>query len=188
MLLALLVRRDGDFNLHRGCLVAFLVVKVNGVFHRDEMDEILGTLAGTYHREFPKLPFETEHVADYYVDRVKRNMHIVLCFSPVGEKFRQRALSFPGLIAGCTIDWFHSWPREALVAVGQHVLADFPPCQLGEPQMAASCVQAVASMHNRVVEVCKLFMQQYRRSYHVTPKSYLFFLSGCKEVSLPSLG
>lgn len=36
--------------------------------------------------------------------------------SPVGAKFARRAQQFPGLINGCTIDWFLPWPEEALTS------------------------------------------------------------------------
>ena len=50
----------------------------------------------------------------YFIERVRANLHLSLCFSPVGVKFRNRAQAFPGLINGCTIDWFLPWPEQAL--------------------------------------------------------------------------
>ena len=34
--------------------------------------------------------------------------------SPVGEGFRRRIRTFPGLVNCTTIDWFLPWPEEAL--------------------------------------------------------------------------
>ncbi len=37
--------------------------------------------------------------------QVRRNMHIVLSFSPVGDSFRERLRKFPSLVNCTTIDW-----------------------------------------------------------------------------------
>lgn len=37
--------------------------------------------------------------------------------SPIGEAFRRRCRMFPSLVNCCTIDWFESWPPEALYSV-----------------------------------------------------------------------
>ena len=37
--------------------------------------------------------------------QVRRNLHVVLCFSPVGDKFRVRARQFPALVNCTNFDW-----------------------------------------------------------------------------------
>lgn len=49
----------------------------------------------------------------------------MLCFSPVGQKFRDRARKFPALFNECTIDWFLPWPEEALVSVAETFIKNF---------------------------------------------------------------
>ena len=47
-----------------------------------------------------------------HVMQVRCNLHVVLCFSPVGEKFQVRARQFPALVSCLTYDHFHTWPQE----------------------------------------------------------------------------
>lgn len=63
---------------------------------------------------------------DHSVLQVRRYLHVVLCFSPVGDKFRIRARQFPALVNCTQLDWFHGWPHEALLSVAQRFLADVP--------------------------------------------------------------
>ena len=41
-----------------------------------------------------------------FIERVRRNLHVVLAFSHIGDAFRARIRMFPSLINCCTIDWF----------------------------------------------------------------------------------
>ena len=60
----------------------------------------------------------------YFISRVRKNLHMCLCFSPVGESFRSRSRKFPALVNCSVIDWFHSWPEDALLSVANKFLAD----------------------------------------------------------------
>ena len=52
----------------------------------------------------------------------RRNLHVVLAFSPVGDAFRTRVRKFPALVNCTVIDWFQPWPHEALFSVGMCAL------------------------------------------------------------------
>ena len=54
-----------------------------------------------------------------YLGQVRRNIHMVIAMSPLGEIFRARLRKFPSLVNCCTIDWFSEWPEEALLGVGR---------------------------------------------------------------------
>ena len=54
-----------------------------------------------------------------YLARVKRNIHIVIGMSPIGDAFFTRLRMFPSLVNCCTIDWFTEWPEEAVEGVGR---------------------------------------------------------------------
>jgi dynein heavy chain len=58
----------------------------------------------------------------FFFERVRRNVRTVMCFSPVGNTFRTRCRRFPSLINCSSIDWFHAWPRDALVSVAASFL------------------------------------------------------------------
>ncbi|VDO04030.1 unnamed protein product [Rodentolepis nana] len=155
--------------------------EVAGLFARDEMNEILGDLVQPMRREFPRLPPTNENLQDYYLLRVTRNLHVCLCFSPIGQKFRTRSLRFTSLISGCTMDWFQSWPKEALVAVSKHFLEDFDIVSRSEATPVKSAlVNIMGTFHDRVSIACQDYFQKMRRQTYVTPKSYLSFLASYK--------
>lgn len=49
-------------------------------------------------------------ITNFFLDKMRRNMKVILCHSPVGETMRVRSRKFPGIINATSIDWFHSWP------------------------------------------------------------------------------
>ncbi|KAH0518122.1 Dynein heavy chain 8, axonemal [Microtus ochrogaster] len=154
--------------------------EISNLFAREEMDEITQGLVSVMKRELPRHPPTFDNLYEYFITRSRKNLHVVLCFSPVGEKFRARSLKFPGLISGCTMDWFSRWPKEALIAVASYFLADYNIVCSSE--IKRQVVETMGLFHDMVSESCENYFQRYRRRAHVTPKSYLSFINGYKNI------
>ncbi|KAM8851323.1 dynein axonemal heavy chain 8-like isoform 4-T8 [Spinachia spinachia] len=154
--------------------------EVSNLFAKDEITEITQNLMLVMKKEFPRVPPTFDNLYDYFISRSRKNLHVVLCFSPAGQKFRSRSLKFPGLISGCTMDWFTPWPNEALVAVSNYFLSEFP--MVCTADVKASVVTTMGTYHENVSDTCESYFERFRRRTHVTPKSYLSFVNGYKTL------
>lgn len=65
-----------------------------------------------------------ENCWKYFIGRVKKNLHMSMCFSPVGEDFRSRSRKFPAIVNCTVIDWFQPWPKTALLSVAKKFTDD----------------------------------------------------------------
>lgn len=141
---------------------------IPGLWPRDELDSHLQTMKTEARQaNYPDTP---EALQAYFVDKIKRNVHIVLCMSPVGDALRIRARKFPGLINSTMINWFHSWPKDALYDVAYNFLKeiDFPV-----EGVAEKIAHNMSEAHQQIDQINQEFLQQERRYNYTTPKSYL---------------
>ena len=142
---------------------------VQDLFDKDELDAIFNSLRNEA-KSAGILTESTEQMLEYFIDKSRRNLHIVLCFSPVGDLFRKRARKFPGLISCTLVDWFHPWPREALIDVGYQFLQEVD-IETDEKRMAMA--NYMADVHISVNETNQVFLARERRYNYTTPKSFL---------------
>ncbi|ETN24826.1 hypothetical protein PPTG_01014 [Phytophthora nicotianae INRA-310] len=117
---------------------------------------------------------EKERAWRWFIQEIKRNLHVVLCFSPATSDFRMRARKFPALVNCVLIDWFQPWPKEALRSVAARFLSfnNFP--QLNPPEHVAVAVQNFMPFAFQSTNtVAKEFLAHEKRHVYSTPKSYL---------------
>eukprot|EP00993_Chasmostoma_nieuportense_P002181 NODE_2_length_6488_cov_18.174344_g1_i0.p1 GENE.NODE_2_length_6488_cov_18.174344_g1_i0~~NODE_2_length_6488_cov_18.174344_g1_i0.p1 ORF type:complete len:2154 (+),score=521.91 NODE_2_length_6488_cov_18.174344_g1_i0:435-6464(+) len=116
---------------------------------------------------------------EFFINKVRNNLHVVLCFSPVGEQFRHWCMQFPALANTTTINWFHSWPHQALVSVASRFLSEI---ELGGEEMTENVAQHMAYCHEAVNDISVTFRQNEKRYNYTTPKSFLELITLYKQM------
>ena len=112
----------------------------------------------------------------FFVKRVKKRLHILLAFSPIGEAFRERLRLFPSLINCCAIDWFTAWPTDALVAVADRFISEVKFDKENEEnqrEIVKKVVDMCQLFHTSSRTLSEDFLAKLRRHNYVTPTSYL---------------
>ncbi len=166
------------------------------LFTAEEQDSIVNALVPKV--KAAGLVPEKKACWDFFLAKVRKHLHVVLAFSPVGDDFRTRARKFPALVNCTVIDWFQPWPKEALYSVGKTFLAQVDldahsstssssGGSSGEDAAATSSSSNAAAMRGvierflpysflMVNQVAAKFRRLERRHVYTTPKSYLELL------------
>ena len=118
----------------------------------------------------------------YLVERVRNNLHVILCMSPVGEPFRNRLRMFPAYVNCTTIDWFSEWPKDALLEVAMKGLEDVQLASGGQEvaELQKNVATVFVTMQRSVVEMSERMLFEMKRHNYVTPTNYLELVSGYK--------
>ena len=140
---------------------------ISDLFLKEDIDNIMGSIASE--AKAAGIPDTPEARMAYFIGRIKKNLHIVLAFSPVGDAFRIRARRFPGLVNATGIDQFHPWPRDALISVAERFLQEL---DVDEGNKKALSIH-MAEEHLSVGKMSEYLFETQRRYNYVTPKSYL---------------
>ena len=152
--------------------------EVPNLWKPEDIDDIMQTL-----RDVAKKMGKEDNkdsLLELFVHLVRENLHIVLTFSPVGDKLRERCRQFPSIIDCCTIDWFERWPDEALYSVAINQINKTSDAVL--TPNADILAKIAVTMHNDVIESSDQFYEELKRKYYITPTSYLELLKSYLEM------
>jgi dynein heavy chain len=95
---------------------------VPNIYQGDDMDRILNAMRPIA-ADNNTTPTK-ENLFALYISRIKSNLHVIICMSPIGDAFRNRLRMFPSLVNCCTIDWFSTWPEDALRSVAANSISE----------------------------------------------------------------
>ena len=77
---------------------------VPDLYSADEVDEVIAAMTPKV-KALGLVP-DRDVCWKAFISNVRKNLHVVLCFSPVGDAMRTRVKRAPALVNSTVIDWF----------------------------------------------------------------------------------
>jgi len=146
------------------------------LFTREEYDAIFGSIRNA--AKAAGYSDDRDGLFGFFIDKVRKNLHYILCHSPVGDAFRIRGRKFPALISCSVVDEFMAWPRDALDGVARKYLIDLlTGGNLPDEDMLAAVAANMAEVHLSIDAANKQYLAEERRYNYTTPKSFLELIS-----------
>ncbi|XP_071052042.1 dynein axonemal heavy chain 3 isoform X2 [Onthophagus taurus] len=151
---------------------------IPNLYQPDEKVEILEKMQNAARDSGKKIDSTPLALYNFFIDRVKKHLHIALAMSPIGEAFRKRCRMFPSLVNCCTIDWFTNWPPDALERVADMFLKQTDLVE----DMIGKCTIMCQHFHTAVETASANFFREQKRKTYVTPTSYLELIQTFKSL------
>ncbi|XP_078389870.1 dynein axonemal heavy chain 2 [Cetorhinus maximus] len=152
--------------------------EVPNLFKADEFEEIKNALLDAAKEE--SISETNENIFNFLMERVRNNLHVVLCMSPIGDPFRNHVRQYPALVNCTTIDWFSEWPKDALLEVAERYLMNVDLG--GSEELRSNLAHIFVTMHRSVTTYSEKMLLELRRHNYVTPTNYLELVSGYKKL------
>ncbi|XP_040604816.1 dynein heavy chain 9, axonemal isoform X6 [Mesocricetus auratus] len=145
--------------------------EIPDLYSDDEVEDIISNVRNEVKSQ--GLIDSRENCWKFFIDRVRRQLKVTLCFSPVGNKLRIRSRKFPAIVNCTAINWFHEWPQQALESVSLRFLQNTKNI---EPEVKQSISKFMAFVHTSVNKASQSYLTNEQRYNYTTPKSFLEFI------------
>lgn len=152
--------------------------EVPNLFTVEERQEIIETTRLAAQGGNRNLDISVLSILAFFVNRCKEKLHIMLCFSPIGDTFRIRLRLYPSLVNCCTIDWFDVWPEDALEQVALRSTTDINV----DEHVKINAVVACKFFHVCAKDISVRFYNATARQTYVTTASFLDLIRTYSEL------
>ena len=146
--------------------------EISGLYQTNEMDGLLSPLKD----EYVSNGYGCRSMYEFFVSRVRANLHIVLAMDPLHPLFHRRCESNPALYTRLSVMWMGSWSNAGLTAVPQKRLQSVLQAKRsnGQPVEPQRVLDQLLFIHQSCLERAAV--------QGVTPLKYVALLDTYQQV------
>ena len=148
---------------------------IPGLFPQEDKDEIVNSIRMQV--KAAGIVDTTDNCWEFFLDRIRANLHVVFTASPVGDDLRIRSQRFLALINCTVIDWFQPWPEQSLLDVAKKFMQDVEMVESEDDATSEKIRQGIVEFmpysFALVGKTSQAYLAHEKQHVHTTPKSFL---------------
>lgn len=111
-------------------------------------------------------------VMNYFLEQCKNKLHIVICFNSTNKALRSYLHTYPELAKYCTINWYETWPTDALTQIGSKYIEDINVNENIKIDIIKACIK----LYNNAQEISGEYYKETSRTIYIALSAFLHML------------
>lgn len=144
------------------------------LFSQDEIKDICDKMLSIDKQRDKSLQTDGSPKAlyDLFVSLIREQLHICVCLSPATNKFHEIIRDYPSFLNASTLDWFHPWPDDALIAISHRFLSEDGFEFLSKPQTIAA-IEMFKQFFITTMKLTDAIFEQNQHHIYIAPMTYV---------------
>lgn len=146
----------------------FISNELSTIFDPSQINELIGEADGANVTNSTGTSSKKD-ICQKLLDKVRSNLHVLICMDPFNSQFRNRCRKFRSLFNNCTIDWFMKWPRTAFHTAALTFFTEMTENEQHNNSVARICV----AIHEQVETAAERLLPVRSRHLFICPNNFL---------------
>ncbi|XP_065211052.1 dynein axonemal heavy chain 3-like [Planococcus citri] len=148
---------------------------ISYIYNSEEKSSILNKMMDLAHEEGSKIDTAPATMYNFFIERLKRNLHIAIVMNPANPFYFNRLHMIPCILKCSSFIWSSSWPEDALEEFANEMLQK---TSLSEhPQLLKDGVKFCKIIHQSAIRHTDRYNEENKSNFYVSSHTYIKFLS-----------
>ena len=172
--------KEESYYVDLNCMISSGIIY--NLFSGEEKIEVINQIKNNKENE-DMVSNDDQQIWDAFISSTMNRLRVFICMNPLDQDFTKRLRLFPALINNTTIDWYESWPENALFFLAKREFS-----KLEDNQSFSKNIEPLNNVISKgfinLIQATEIYYKSTRRKVIILPKAFLDYVNYFKTFYL----